>query len=124
MIPLQGGLGLANALFGFFVILAVIIGIIYFAALPGYVFWKETKAWRTRKKVVVIFSYFILLSLATLVFWVLPDYYLENFHVDIIGSWFHQLSMYAFFALPLIYIVTIGAYRIITHRKQRVASIT
>lgn len=116
MIVFQGGL--VEVFLGVFVLLAVALAVIYFLVLPGYVFWKETKTWRAKRKSVCVISYIILLSLSTFIFWVLPDYLQQNFHVDIIGKSYHQLSMYVFFTLPLAYIVTIGAVRIITQKKK------
>lgn len=118
MIVLQAGLGLANDFAGLLFAIAVALGIIYYTVLPGYFFLKQTKAWSARKRWASAFSYIILFSVATCVFWVLPDYYMTNHSVDIIGSWYHRLSMYIFFALPLVYASIVTALKLATRRKK------
>ena len=112
IIVLQGGL--VDLFFAIIILAMIIFGIIYFLVFPTFVFWKATKTWKKRNRIILFTSYFGLLSISGSVFWILPFYKPFPFFI---GSIFHNFAAFVFFFLPIIYIGIVGVINLIRYRR-------
>jgi len=107
MIVMQGGI---VEFVAFVVVMAlVVLGIGYFLVLPGIVFWKATKAWKERSRIILFARFFGLLFSLGAYFFTVPrynpaSYYLQAHPEAIPHVMIDQFLRLMFWWIPLIFI--------------------